>query len=149
MEGYRNQRVPGCGIKGNPHIQSRQKTLKNRWQIVHDMLYWPNSSRFGWDSVNNAVIADNAVWVEYVKLHKKAALFRHIPFPYFDNLCIVWAKDSASGKEAETINDILNDTQEAIEAPDGVDDTQETRPDDEPDIALTDSSSTHASEATS
>lgn len=32
------EKLPGCGLKGNPHIRSRVKTLKTKWSVLHDML---------------------------------------------------------------------------------------------------------------
>jgi len=27
------EKLPGCGLKGNPHIRSRVKTLKTKWSV--------------------------------------------------------------------------------------------------------------------
>ncbi|KAI4297557.1 hypothetical protein L6164_037442 [Bauhinia variegata] len=40
------KKLPRCGIKGNPHIQSRLKMLKNSWQVVYDMVQGSHISGF-------------------------------------------------------------------------------------------------------
>ncbi|KAI4357267.1 hypothetical protein L6164_001228 [Bauhinia variegata] len=120
------EKLPGCGIKGNPHIQSRLKTLKISWQAVYDMVQGSNRSGFGWDSDKNMVIADKAVWDEYLKVYKKAAPFRYRPFPHFNALCTVWAKDKATGKYAQDANDINEEANRvnSEESPDNVSEHQ-------------------------
>ncbi|KAI4299997.1 hypothetical protein L6164_033417 [Bauhinia variegata] len=55
-------------------------------------------SGFGWDNKKSMVIAD--------KVYKKAAPFRSKPFPHFDALCTVWAKDRAIGKAAQGADEV-------------------------------------------
>ena len=47
IEGMMVERLPGCGLKANPHVQSRIKTVKNAWAVVHDMVFGTNTSGFG------------------------------------------------------------------------------------------------------
>ena len=68
LESMMNQKAPGCGLRGIPHIQSRIKTLKQSWQIVYDMLYGSNTSGFGWDPERKVVTAETTVWEEYLKV---------------------------------------------------------------------------------
>ncbi|OWM68283.1 hypothetical protein CDL15_Pgr004765 [Punica granatum] len=49
------EKLPNCGIKARPHIESRLKTLKKEWAIVHDMML--NTSGFGWDSQQKMMFA--------------------------------------------------------------------------------------------
>ncbi|KAF7812788.1 putative Myb/SANT-like domain-containing protein [Senna tora] len=39
LEKMMQNKLPCCGLKGNPYIQSRIKTLKSNWTTVHDMVY--------------------------------------------------------------------------------------------------------------
>ncbi|KAF7812837.1 myb/SANT-like domain, Harbinger transposase-derived nuclease domain protein [Senna tora] len=50
LEKKMESKLPRCGIKAFPHIQSRYKSLKASWKEVFDMFYGPNTSGFGWDS---------------------------------------------------------------------------------------------------
>ncbi|KAI4328675.1 hypothetical protein L6164_021010 [Bauhinia variegata] len=111
VEEFMKQRISGCRIKGNPHVQSRLKTLKACWQAVYDVLHGQNISGFSWDAEKKVVVADKSVWDKYLKSHKKAALFRYKPFPYFERLCTVWVKDSPCGKDAEPMCDMVNNNE--------------------------------------
>jgi hypothetical protein len=60
--------LPNAGIKAKPHIESRLKTLKKDFQVIHAMLCGPNASGFGWDNVRKCVVAEDAVWQAYVQV---------------------------------------------------------------------------------
>ncbi|KAD3067808.1 hypothetical protein E3N88_35688 [Mikania micrantha] len=103
--------LPNAGIKAKPHIESRIKTMKSDWSAIHDMLSWNNTSGFGWDYNNDMLDAPQPV-------HKNAAKWRGKKFPHYLDLCIVFGKDRANGRDAQTAADILSDIvreeQEAI-----------------------------------
>ncbi|KAH1107022.1 hypothetical protein J1N35_010790 [Gossypium stocksii] len=92
-----------------PHLESTIKTLKRDWSIVYDMLSGKNNSDFGWDEHKQLVVAEDAVWNSYINSHKEAAQFRHRSFPYYDQLTTIYAKDRATGKDAQTAVDIIEE----------------------------------------
>ncbi|KAD3336229.1 hypothetical protein E3N88_31748 [Mikania micrantha] len=110
--------LPNAGIKAKPHIESRIKTMKSDWSAVHDMLSWNNTSGFGWDYNNDMLDAPQPVWQAYIQVHKNAAKWRGKKCPHYWDLCIVFGKDRANGRDAQTAADILSDIvreeQEAI-----------------------------------
>ncbi|GMQ05445.1 hypothetical protein CsSME_00050467 [Camellia sinensis var. sinensis] len=61
-----HKKLPGCGIKAKPHIESRVKTLKRDTGTVFDMVNGVGCSGFGWDSNTNMVAAEKQVWDGYV-----------------------------------------------------------------------------------
>ncbi|KAF4382875.1 hypothetical protein G4B88_021658 [Cannabis sativa] len=67
------ERMPGCDIQAKPYIESRMKTLKTDFQIVHEMLTGSFCSGFGWDSNRKTVTAEKSVWEAYLQSHKEAA----------------------------------------------------------------------------
>ncbi|KAL7167541.1 hypothetical protein ACSBR2_038078 [Camellia fascicularis] len=73
LEGVLHEKLPGCGIKAKPHIESRVKTLKTDTGSVFDMVNGVGCSGFGWDSNTNMVVAEKQVWDGYVQSHKRAA----------------------------------------------------------------------------
>ncbi|KAK5818893.1 hypothetical protein PVK06_023843 [Gossypium arboreum] len=85
--------LPNAMLKAKPNFESRIKTLKRDWSIVYDMLSRKNNSGFGWDEHS----------------HKEAAQFRHRSFPYYDQLTAIYAKDRATGKDAQTAADIIEE----------------------------------------
>uniref|UniRef100_A0A2N9H846 Myb/SANT-like domain-containing protein n=1 Tax=Fagus sylvatica TaxID=28930 RepID=A0A2N9H846_FAGSY len=76
---------------------------------------WPNTSGFGWDNVRKCVTAENDVWDAYVQGHKGAGSFRNKSFPLYEELCIVYAKDHATGKDAQTPADVIEELETDID----------------------------------
>ncbi|MFQ6666150.1 hypothetical protein Gotur_032624 [Gossypium turneri] len=82
--------------------ESRIRLLKRDWSIVYDMLNGQNNSGFGWDDHRQVVIAEDAS-------HKEAGQFRHRSFPYYNQLTAIYAKDRATGKDAQTAADVIEE----------------------------------------
>ncbi|MBA0876567.1 hypothetical protein Goshw_006472, partial [Gossypium schwendimanii] len=61
-----------------------------------------NNSGFGWDEHRQLVVAEDAS-------HKEASKFKHSCFPYYDQLTSIYAKDQATGKDAQTVDDIIEE----------------------------------------
>ena len=61
--------LPESGLKADPHIRSRVKTLKTHFAIVHDMLCGPNTSGFGYDDTIKSVVAEKSVWDAYIQVN--------------------------------------------------------------------------------
>ncbi|KAK5776625.1 hypothetical protein PVK06_044585 [Gossypium arboreum] len=101
--------LPNAMLKAKPNLESRIRTLKRDWSIVYDMLSGKNNSGFGWDEHRQLVVAEDAVWNSYISSHKEAAQFRHRSFPYYDQLTAIYAKDRATGKDAQTAADIIEE----------------------------------------
>ncbi|KAG8499127.1 hypothetical protein CXB51_005587 [Gossypium anomalum] len=118
-------------LKAKPNLESRIRALKMDWSIVYDMLSGKNNSGFGWDEYKQLVVAKDAS-------HKEAAQFRHRSFLYYDQLTAIYAKGRATGKDAQTAADII----EEINAEDVADtNTHEERNDfhgSEADVSLDD-----------
>ncbi|PPD82896.1 hypothetical protein GOBAR_DD20180 [Gossypium barbadense] len=74
-----------------PNIESRIRLLKREWSIVYDMLNGQNNSGFGWDKHRQLVVAEDAVWDSYLKL------------------TAIYARDRATGKNAQTAADVLEE----------------------------------------
>ncbi|KAK5782660.1 hypothetical protein PVK06_037165 [Gossypium arboreum] len=101
--------LPNAMLKAKPNLESRIRTLKRDWSIVYDMLSGKNNSGFGWDEHRQLVVAEDAVWNSYISSHKEATQFRHRSFPYYDQLTAIYAKDRATGKDAQTAADIIEE----------------------------------------
>ncbi|MFQ6665200.1 hypothetical protein Gotur_032014 [Gossypium turneri] len=85
-----------------PNMESRIRLLKRDWSIVYDMLNGQNDSGFGWDKHRQLVVAEDAS-------HKEAGQFRHRSFPYYDQLTAIYARDRATGKDAQTGADVIEE----------------------------------------
>ncbi|KAK8292826.1 hypothetical protein V6Z11_D06G145700 [Gossypium hirsutum] len=94
--------LPNAMLKARPNIESRVRLLKRDWSIVYDMLNGQNNSSFGWDDHRHVVVAEDAS-------HREVGQFRHRSFPYYDQLTAIYAKDRATGKDAQTTVDVLEE----------------------------------------
>ncbi|MFQ6666179.1 hypothetical protein Gotur_032636 [Gossypium turneri] len=83
-------------VDTGPNIESRIRLLKRDWSIVHDNF------GFGWDEHRQLVVAEDAS-------HKEAGQFRHRSFPYYDQLTTIYARDRATGKDAQTVADVIEE----------------------------------------
>lgn len=66
LERMLDKKLPNCGLKGKPHIESRIKTLKKDWSILYEMIYGPHDSNFKWDSTRKIATADVSTWDAYL-----------------------------------------------------------------------------------
>ncbi|MFQ6665665.1 hypothetical protein Gotur_032319 [Gossypium turneri] len=102
LEKMLEKALPNAMLKARPNIESRIRLLKRDWSIVYDMLNGQNNSGFGWDDHRQVVVAEDAS-------HKEVDQFRHRSFPYYDQLTTIYAKDRATGKDAQTAVDVLEE----------------------------------------
>ncbi|PPD86317.1 hypothetical protein GOBAR_DD16745 [Gossypium barbadense] len=101
--------LPRAMLKAKPNIESWIRCLKREWSVIYDMLNGQNNSGFGWDEHRQLVVAEDAIWESYVKSHKEASQFRHRSFPYYNQLTAIYARDRATGKDAQTVADVLEE----------------------------------------
>ncbi|CAN1177742.1 hypothetical protein LINPERHAP2_LOCUS33284 [Linum perenne] len=88
---------PGCGIKADPNIISRVKTLKAKFLALQELR---GLSGAGWDDGAKQVDIDDTVYAEYVANHTHCAKLNRVPFPLYDALAFVYGKGRATGKTA-------------------------------------------------
>ncbi|MBA0779627.1 hypothetical protein Gotri_003867 [Gossypium trilobum] len=55
------------------------------------------------------VVVEDVVWNSYISSHKASGQFRHHSFPYYDQLTSIYAKDRATGKDAQIAADIVEE----------------------------------------
>ncbi|OWM67399.1 hypothetical protein CDL15_Pgr019859 [Punica granatum] len=55
------------------------------------------------------VTVEDNIWEAYVATHKEVALFRLKSFSHFEKLSLIYAKDRATEKDAQTVEDILKE----------------------------------------
>ncbi|PPE01752.1 hypothetical protein GOBAR_DD01191 [Gossypium barbadense] len=94
--------------------------LKREWSVVYDMLNGQNNSGFGWDEHRQLVVAEDAVWESYVKL------------------TAIYARDRATGKDAQTATDILEEIHAEDERTTDMNEERNTFYDCEADVSLDD-----------
>ncbi|PPD91801.1 hypothetical protein GOBAR_DD11267 [Gossypium barbadense] len=130
--------LPRAMLKAKPNIESRIRCLKREWSVVYDMLNGQNNSGFGWDEHRQLVVAEDAVWESYVKSHKEASQFRHHSFPYYNQLTAIYARDRATGKDAQTVADVLEEIHAGDERSTDMNEERNTFYDCDADVSLYD-----------
>ena len=65
LENKLEVKLPGCGLKASPHIESRVKWLKQKYCIMSGMLSF---NGFGWDNDKIMITTKKNVFYEYVKI---------------------------------------------------------------------------------
>ena len=61
-------KMPGCGLKASPHIESRVKLLKKQYGAIVEML-GPRASGFGWDDKEKRIVVEREIFNEWVKVN--------------------------------------------------------------------------------
>ncbi|MBA0846297.1 hypothetical protein Goarm_022330, partial [Gossypium armourianum] len=92
-------------LKTKPDLESRIRILKRDGVIVNDMFSGKNNSGFGWDEHRQLVVVEDAVWNSY----KKVDQFKHRSFPYYDQLTDIYVKDRGTGKDTQTVANIIEE----------------------------------------
>ncbi|XP_074300362.1 uncharacterized protein LOC141631614 [Silene latifolia] len=108
IESLMEQKLPGCGKKAKPHIESRVMTLRKHYDAITDMLS-PQASGFGWNDEGKFVTCEQSVWDNWLKSHKNAASLRNRPFPLIEEIGRIWGKDRATELEGDSIQDALEE----------------------------------------
>ncbi|KAL5542783.1 hypothetical protein UlMin_010493 [Ulmus minor] len=117
LEKKLHKKLPAYDLQARPHIESRMKTLKTNFHIVHGMLIGPNCSGFGWDSKRKTVTVAKPVWDAYLRSHKEAAHFKIKSFLYYEELSMIFGKDRATGQHVETPNASDNNVDDQFVSP--------------------------------
>ncbi|XP_062075003.1 uncharacterized protein LOC133779011 [Humulus lupulus] len=113
LEKMMAEKIHGCGLKAQPHIDSRVKILKKQYHAISEML-GPNASGFGWNEVDKCVVAEKSVFDEWVKSHPTARGLRNKSFPHYDDLGQVFGKDRATGQGAMGFYEIVEEIETEI-----------------------------------
>ncbi|KAJ1384112.1 Myb/SANT-like domain [Sesbania bispinosa] len=68
------------------HVKNRLKTWKKQYDVLKELLH---QSGFEWDENRKMVIANDAVWNEYIKINPEARLLKGRVIRNYDELCII------------------------------------------------------------
>ncbi|CAO2836006.1 unnamed protein product [Amaranthus hypochondriacus] len=99
IEKKMNERFPYCGLKGKPHIESKIKIFKRQMGYILEIQ--KQVSGFGWDDATKMVTGEKEVFMGWAQGKDGAAALFCKPFPLYDKLCEIYAKDRASGSMAK------------------------------------------------
>ncbi|XLR11293.1 hypothetical protein S83_039231, partial [Arachis hypogaea] len=86
-----HEKIPGCDLKANPHIESRVKLLKRQYFAIVKMM-GTAGSEFGWNDKDKMIVSHLNATGLYNKL-----------FSHFEELGIAFGRDRAQGGNAENV----------------------------------------------
>lgn len=95
------ERFPYCGLKGKPHIESKIKILKRQLGHILEIQKQASGSGFGWDDELKMITGDKETFMGWAQGREGASALYMKPFPLFEKLCEIYAKDRASGSMAK------------------------------------------------
>ncbi|CAO2813872.1 unnamed protein product [Amaranthus hypochondriacus] len=142
VEKEMKKRLPTCDLKADPYIKSKIKLMKRSLSYILDIQR--NGSSFGWDDEQKMVTRDKEVYFEWAKVvsfstsyifvmifaccasinscsfsyksrEGSAPLFMK-PFPHYDKLIEIYAKELANGDRTrgpKDVTDIEEDEEES------------------------------------
>ncbi|KAF9609242.1 hypothetical protein IFM89_014436 [Coptis chinensis] len=79
------------------NVRSRLKTMRLAWQVAKHAV---EASGFGlsFNKETKRIDGDENAWESYVKAHPLAKTLRQKSFPYYDECCLIFATDYATGE---------------------------------------------------
>ncbi|PWA80140.1 myb/SANT-like domain-containing protein [Artemisia annua] len=96
---------PTFSKKVSPHIESKVKCLKTKFHAINDMLKYSGCQ---WNDVDKKIACEREWYVKYCENHKEANGLWDFPFPYFNQLELVYGRDRATGTVAEGFKDAIH-----------------------------------------
>ncbi|GJZ45297.1 Myb/SANT-like domain-containing protein [Tanacetum coccineum] len=100
------QKITNFKLEVNPHIDSKIKYLRNKYNPISEMLM---QSGCQWDDVENKINCEKQWYDDWCKTHKNANGLWNFKFPYLHKLDTVWGRDRATGLKAEDIAEACED----------------------------------------
>lgn len=107
LEEIINAKLCGCGLKATPHIESKTKIFRDKYNVVCKML---RTSGFSWDDTTKMIKCDRQSYLDFVKNHRLARGLWKVPFPYLEELEKIFGVDRAKGNVCEDFPEAADDT---------------------------------------
>ncbi|XLT02865.1 hypothetical protein HN51_052216 [Arachis hypogaea] len=102
LEKMLHEKIPGCDLKANPHIESRVKLLKRQYFAIVEMMGTAGNG-FGWNDKDKMIVVERQIFNEWKSSHPNANGLYNKPFPHFEELGIAFGRDRAQGGNAENV----------------------------------------------
>ncbi|CAO2838018.1 unnamed protein product [Amaranthus hypochondriacus] len=80
------------------NIDSRLSYLRKRFNALQDIKL--KGSGFGWDDNQKMMTSDRKLFEDWAKSHKDAKDMFRKPFPFYDDVELIYSKDRAMGSKA-------------------------------------------------
>lgn len=99
-------KLPNFDKDVNPHIDSRIKYLRNKYNPISEML---TQNECQWDDIEHKIKCEKQWYDDWCKNHKNAIGLWNLKFPYLRKLDLVWGKDKAIGLKVVDISQACED----------------------------------------
>ncbi|KVI01393.1 Myb/SANT-like domain-containing protein [Cynara cardunculus var. scolymus] len=99
-------KLPNFDKDVNPHIDSRIKYLRNKYNPISEML---TQKECQWDDIAHKIKCEKQWYDDWCKNHKNAIGLWNLKFPYLRKLDLVWGKDKATRLKAVDISQACED----------------------------------------
>ncbi|TVU31650.1 hypothetical protein EJB05_23346, partial [Eragrostis curvula] len=103
LEARLAEKLPAAKIPALSHIESRLRYFRKKYVALEQML---NISGFNWDANKKMLQCEKQQYDAHCKNHIDAIGLYGVPFPYYDTLSAVYAKDIATGEGAEGFTEL-------------------------------------------
>ncbi|XP_074278579.1 uncharacterized protein LOC141602172 [Silene latifolia] len=108
LEDMMNKKFPGCGLKANPHIESKIKWFKDKYNALTEMF---RTSGFSWDDEKHMIKCERQSYDDFCRQNKNAHGLWNVSFPHFDKLAIIYGPGQATGTYSETFAEAVENQQ--------------------------------------
>ncbi|WVZ51445.1 hypothetical protein U9M48_002592 [Paspalum notatum var. saurae] len=105
------QKLPGSGLTAFPHIESRVRHFRTKYEAIEVMLAL---SGFSWDEDRKMIQCEKQSYDNQCANHPEAKGLYSIAFPHFDTLGAIYGKDIAAGEGAEGLVDAITNMEKEI-----------------------------------
>ncbi|XLR29985.1 hypothetical protein S83_057885 [Arachis hypogaea] len=97
-----HEKILGCDLKANPHIESRVKLLKRQYFAIVEMMGTAGSG-FGWNDKNKMIVVERQIFNEWKSSHPNANSLYNKLFSHFEELRIAFGRDRAQGGNTKNV----------------------------------------------
>ncbi|XP_050367174.1 L10-interacting MYB domain-containing protein-like [Argentina anserina] len=87
-------------------LRNHQNVLRRVYNNIKTVLDEPS---FSWDDSRHVVVADDAVWEQYIMAHPEAETVRNKECPIFKELCTLFSDPRSEGRYVQSNNDVKLD----------------------------------------
>ncbi|KAJ8420120.1 hypothetical protein Cgig2_033724 [Carnegiea gigantea] len=126
LEKMMTAKCPGSGLKAYPHIDSKTKWFRDKYNVLMEMF---RTSGFTWDDTTKMIKCERQCYDDFCKNHKHAKGLWGVPFPFLDELGKIFGADRATGASyedyVEAVDNLHNDNETIDLDKDGEDEEEE------------------------
>ncbi|KZV46920.1 hypothetical protein F511_06162 [Dorcoceras hygrometricum] len=98
--------IPGCTLRGNPHINSKVHVWKKTYSTLVTIL---GKSGVGWNDTDNTIEATDETWDTIIKTDSTFRTMRHKQWTHYHDWCEIFGNDRATGEHSQSFQNALKD----------------------------------------